>query len=80
MQQEILIQPISTYAPYRQSQYKSLAETRQYVDAIRTLAEAVVRRGRIFHQEMNLPVYNALKDLATAVQVGLQCTIVHLLA
>jgi hypothetical protein len=41
----------------------------QYIDSMRTLSEAVIRRGRIFHQEMNLPVYNALKGLATAVQV-----------
>ena len=36
---------------------------------MRTLAEAVIRRGRIFHQEMNSPVYAALQGLATAVQV-----------
>jgi hypothetical protein len=43
--------------------------TSQYVDSVRTLSEAITRRGRIFHQEMNLPVYNALKGLAIAVQV-----------
>ena len=41
----------------------------QYIDAVRTLTEAVIRRGLVFHQETNLPVYNALKAFAVAVQV-----------
>jgi hypothetical protein len=50
--------------------------TIQYIDGIRTLSEALVRRGRIYHQEMNLPVYKALKSLAIAVQVCLHSWIV----
>ncbi|KAK4548945.1 hypothetical protein LTR36_008718 [Oleoguttula mirabilis] len=38
-----------------------------YTDCLGTLSEACVRRGRCFHQEHNLPVYNALQRTATAV-------------
>lgn len=55
------------------------ANQSQYIDSVRTLAEATIRRGRIFHQEMNLPVYNALKSLATVVQVCRTCACIRLL-
>ncbi|KAK5168839.1 uncharacterized protein LTR77_006148 [Saxophila tyrrhenica] len=44
-----------------------------YVHSIYTFSEAVMRRGRIYHLEMNLPVYNSLKGLAIGVQAyGMQ--------
>ncbi|KAK3710933.1 hypothetical protein LTR37_009954 [Vermiconidia calcicola] len=45
----------------------------EYIGSVGTLSEALVRRGRIFHQEMNLPVYDALRGFAMGVQAyGLQ--------
>ncbi|KAK5138082.1 hypothetical protein LTR08_005880 [Meristemomyces frigidus] len=38
-----------------------------YADSLGTLSEACTRRGSIFHQEQNLPVYNTLQSLAIAV-------------
>ena len=40
----------------------------QYIDGIGTLAVATIRRGSMFHEEPNLPVYNALQGLASGVQ------------
>ncbi|KAK8206887.1 hypothetical protein M8818_004722 [Zalaria obscura] len=39
-----------------------------YADNVDSFAAAVQRRGRLFHSEMNLPVYQALQALATVVQ------------
>ncbi|KAK3696634.1 hypothetical protein LTR37_017815 [Vermiconidia calcicola] len=45
----------------------------EYIGSVGTLSEALVRRGRIFHQEMNLPVYDALRGFAMGVQAyGMQ--------
>ena len=42
-----------------------------YLGGIATLSEAVQRRGRLFHPEMNQPVYLALQSLAKIVHVSL---------
>lgn len=42
-----------------------------YLGSIATLSEAVQRRGRLFHPEMNQPVYLALQSLAKIVHVSL---------
>lgn len=34
------------------------------------LADTVQRRGRLFHSEMNFPVYGALQHLSSAVSVS----------
>jgi hypothetical protein len=34
------------------------------------LADTVQRRGRLFHSELNLPVYQSLQNLSSAVSVS----------
>jgi len=41
----------------------------QYVSEFTTLSQAVIARGRAWHSEFNQPVYAALANLATAIQV-----------
>ncbi|KAG9971785.1 hypothetical protein KCU98_g13661, partial [Aureobasidium melanogenum] len=38
-----------------------------FVDSMLYLADTVQRRGRLFHSELNLPVYQALQNLSSAV-------------
>ncbi|GAB7346614.1 hypothetical protein MBLNU459_g1754t1 [Dothideomycetes sp. NU459] len=38
-----------------------------YIDALGSMAEACQSRGRLFHDEINLPVYEALQGLASIV-------------
>lgn len=40
-----------------------------YLDAIYDVADAVTRRGKVFHQEQNAPVHRALQSLAAAIHV-----------
>ncbi|KAI5210140.1 hypothetical protein E4T39_00519 [Aureobasidium subglaciale] len=39
----------------------------KYADSMLYLANTVQRRGLLFHSELNLPVYQALQDLSSAV-------------
>ncbi|KAI4728223.1 hypothetical protein E4T49_03887 [Aureobasidium sp. EXF-10728] len=38
-----------------------------YINSMLYLADTVQRRGRLFHSELNLPVYQALQSLSSAV-------------
>ncbi|CAD0041015.1 unnamed protein product [Aureobasidium pullulans] len=40
------------------------------VDSVLYLADTVQRRGRLFHSELNQPVYQALQSLSSAVSVS----------
>ncbi|KAL2033723.1 hypothetical protein VTO58DRAFT_104437 [Aureobasidium pullulans] len=40
-----------------------------YVDSVLYLADTVQRRGRLFHSELNQPVYQALQSLSSAVSM-----------
>ena len=42
----------------------------EYLDSMDNFAEAATRRGKVFHDEANQPVYAALQGLATAVHVS----------
>ena len=42
----------------------------QYIDAVLTLSEALIRRGRQVHSELNADVFNTLQSLASVVQVS----------
>ncbi|KAK6006782.1 hypothetical protein QM012_005790 [Aureobasidium pullulans] len=51
-----------------------------YVDSMLYLADTVQRRGRLFHSELNLPVYQALQNLSSAVSTyGHDLTSNHLI-
>ncbi|CAC9885027.1 unnamed protein product, partial [Aureobasidium pullulans] len=45
----------------------SLMMSNIYVDSVLYLADTVQRRGRLFHSELNQPVYQALQSLSSAV-------------
>ncbi|CAD0018745.1 unnamed protein product [Aureobasidium pullulans] len=47
----------------------SLMMSNIYVDSVLYLADTVQRRGRLFHSELNQPVYQALQSLSSAVSM-----------